>query len=441
MKRGIAFFLSLIMIFFVTSCTECDNETTIISVTDTATPQSDADVTTDLAELETDTQAAATTESAAGVEFSATVLKKGDEIIGGIYTANGANESAIEASGRLTAAITGAVIKKTDGKASSADDANFKGLNSAIRVYGDAEVTITNCVIEAAAELATGVFAYQNAVIHISDSTVTVSGRGAGGIQVAGGGTLYGSNLTVTTESKAAIRSDRGGGLMVIDGGTYTSNGKDGCPVIYSTADITVKNSTGISTNSRAVIIEGKNSVKLENCSLSGNDQSSKEGSVLAAVMLFQSASGDAKEGTAIFDMKNCKLTSESGALFYCTNTSGIINLDSSELTLSKDGGLLIVSKGRWGKEGKNGGKCILNAENQAMSGDITVDSISSLTLDLKNSTLIGAIIGEGEVNLTIDVGSKWTLTGNSSISSLSGDTSGINTAGYTLLVDGIPFN
>ena len=45
----------------------------------------------------------------------------------------------------------------------------------------------------------------------IADCTVNVTGGGAGGVQVAGGGTLYGSNLTVTTASKAAIRSDRGG--------------------------------------------------------------------------------------------------------------------------------------------------------------------------------------------------------------------------------------
>ena len=82
------------------------------------------------------------------------------------------------------------------------------------------------------------------------DSTVNVTGGGAGGVQVAGGGTLYGNNLTVTSASKAAIRSDRGGGIMGIDGGTYTSECSSGCPVIYSTADITVKNAVGVSEQS-----------------------------------------------------------------------------------------------------------------------------------------------------------------------------------------------
>ena len=44
---------------------------------------------------------------------------------------------------------------------------------------------------------------------------------------MAGGGTLYAWDLDVETsgESSAAIRSDCGSGTMVVDGGSYTSNG------------------------------------------------------------------------------------------------------------------------------------------------------------------------------------------------------------------------
>lgn len=43
-----------------------------------------------------------------------------------------------------------------------------------------------------------------------------------------GGGNMIASNLTITTSdiSSAAIRSDRGGGTVSIDGGTYTTNGQ-----------------------------------------------------------------------------------------------------------------------------------------------------------------------------------------------------------------------
>ncbi len=369
---------------------------------------------------------------------AAKALSDGEDLTGGTYTADGEDESAIEASGNVQATVTGAVLKKTDGGASSADGASFYGLNSAVRAYENAQITLKDCTIEATAANATGVFAYQNAVINIQDSTVTVSGGGAGGVQVAGGGTLYGSDLTVTSASKAAIRSDRGGGIMVLDGGTYTSTGSNGCPAIYSTADITVKNATCVSTNSRAVIIEGKNSVTVENCVLSGNDQSTKEGSVKANVLLYQSASGDAGVGTSVFTMKNGSMKSLSGAMFYCTNTASIINLTNAELTLSETGELLIVSEGRWGKDGKNGGQCTLNASDQILEGTITVDSISTLNLDLSDgSSFTGSINSEGNTAVTMDASSSWKLTADSSISSLSGDTSGLDLNGYTLYVNG----
>ncbi len=373
--------------------------------------------------------------------YGNTVLKDGDNLKGGTYTATETDESALEASGSVKATVTGATVSKTSGSASSANDASFTGLNAGVRVYGDAEVTLKECNITATADNATAVFAYGDGVINMSDCTVVSEGGGAGGVQVAGGGTLYGTNLTVTSKSKAAIRSDKGGGTMVLDGGTYTSTGTNGCPAIYSTADITVKNAVCKSENSRAVIIEGKNSVSLANCDVTGNDQSTKTGSVKANVLLYQSASGDAAEGTSEFSMLGGKLTALSGAMFYCTNTDSVINLSGAELVLSADGSLLTVSEGRWGKTGENGGDCVLNAKDQTLTGDVLVDSISKLEMNLENSSFKGAIKGEGTVNVTLDDDSTWTLTGDSYVTSFTGELSNVNFGGFTLYVNGKAVN
>lgn len=382
-----------------------------------------------------------TSASSSSGDNAATVLKDGDALTGGTYTAQDADQSVLEASGTVKATVTGAVLNKTSGDASSADDSSFTGVNAAVRVYGDANVSLNNCTVNATAQNATGVFSYENGVITMDNCTVTVTGGGAGGVQVAGGGTLYGTNLTVTSASKAAIRSDRGGGTMILDGGTYTSTGSNGCPAIYSTADITVKNAECVSTGSRAVIIEGKNTVTLENCALSGNDQSTKEGSVKANVLLYQSASGDASEGTSVFTMTGGSMKSNSGAMFYCTNTDSMINLENAELILSDDGTLLIVSAGRWGKDGKNGGSCTLNAKSQLLSGTVTVDSISSLMLNLtEGSSFTGSVGGEGAILVTMDASSVWKLTGDSYIDSIEGDLSGLDLNGYTLYVSGVAY-
>ncbi len=359
---------------------------------------------------------------------------------GTVYTANRDDQSAVDVSGTQNIVITDALIQKTGGNASSADAASFRGVNSAVRVYDQAALTISDSAIEATAQNATGVFAYDGGTINISDCSVTVTGGGAGGVQVAGGGSLYGSNLTVTSASKAAIRSDRGGGTIVLDGGTYTSTGTNGCPAIYSTAEITVRNAECVSEQSRAVIIEGMNSVMLENVTIEGNDQSTKSGSIHANVLLYQSASGDAKEGTSVFSMTGGTITSHSGAMFYCTNTASVINLNDTALNLSEDGSLLIVSAGRWGKDGRNGGRCTLNAKNQTLTGSVTVDHISTLSLNMAESDFIGSINAEqegGTVHVIMDENSRWTLTGDSYITSFSGDLLGIDSNGYHLFVDG----
>ena len=82
--------------------------------------------------------------------------------------------------------------------------------------------------------------------------------------------------------------------------------------------------------------------------------------------------------------MTGGKMISQSGAMFYCTNTSSVVNLRSAKLVLSDTGDLLIVSAGRWGKDGKNGGKCTFNAEDQTLEGNITVDGIKRLLNMLK---------------------------------------------------------
>lgn len=112
-----------------------------------------------------------------------------------------------------------------------------------------AKVTIKNATVNSSAQNGNGIFSYGAGTTNVSDSTITTTADNSGGIQTTGGGTTNATNLTVNTSgnSAAAIRSDRGGGTVVVDKGTYTSNGYNS-PAVYSTADITVSNSTLLQT-------------------------------------------------------------------------------------------------------------------------------------------------------------------------------------------------
>ena len=381
------------------------------------------------------------------------LLSDGEALKSGTYTSTNDDENAIRAEGEISASLTDVNVEKTEGSASNNDASSFYGLNAAVLALDGATLDISGGTVTATAEGANGVFAYNNATINISDTVINVSGGNAGGIEVAGGGIMYASNLTVNATVKAAIRSDRGGGTLVVDGGTYTTSGSSGAPAVYSTADITVSNATLTANDSEAVVVEGFNSVTLVNCDVMGNmnsDYADTNGENIHNVMLYQSMSGDAEVGTSSFTMTGGTLTALSGDMFYITNTSSIINLSGVDLTLANGTYLLVVagnnSSRGWGTEGANGGNVVFNLFEQTLVGDITVDSISTLGMAISNSSsFTGSFNADGSeasaLTLTLDETSTWTLTADSYLTSFSGSLDNVNTNGYTLYVNGTAMN
>ncbi len=387
---------------------------------------------------------------------SAKEITSDEEITSGEYTSSTADENAISASGDIKATLSNITVTKT-GDSDGGDNTSFYGTNSAIIAKSGANLIIKNATITTNANGANGVFSYggsattnnsslDGTTVNISDSTITTKKNNAGGIMTTGGGTMNATNLTINTAgtSSAAIRSDRGGGTVTVDKGTYKTTGQ-GSPAIYSTADITVKNATLVATASEGVVIEGKNSVTLENVNLTDtNNTLNGQSTTYKNIFLYQSMSGDAASGKAVFTSKNSTITTNKGDSFYVTNTTAQINLENNKI-INNDasGNFLRIQKDSWGKSGSNGGTVTLNLTNQSATGNIVVDSISSLTMSLKNgSTFKGAInsANAGTVSLTLDKSSTLTLTGDTYLKSLTNaDTtnSNINTNGYKLYVDG----
>lgn len=332
---------------------------------------------------------------------------------------------------------------------SSGDEADFYGENAAIFATDGATLDLSEIVVETDGTHANGIFSYGNGTtINISDSVIETTGNCSGGLMTTGGGTMNASNLTIHTtgNSSAAIRSDRGGGIVNVDGGSYTTDGT-GSPVIYSTADITVSDALLESTASQGVVVEGKNSVTLNNVTLlaDNNTKNSNKSSYYQAVMIYQSMSGDADEGESSFTMNGGSLTNQNGDIFFVNNTSCSINLSDAEIINNGDGVFLRAAAAGWGSEGSNGGHVTLNANSQEINGDMIIDSVSTLNLYLtEGSTFSGSINSDGaygEVYVELSGGSKWILTGDSYITSLTCDADSIDLNGYTLYVDGVAYS
>ena len=390
---------------------------------------------------------------------SAKEISKDENITEGEYESVTKDETAITLTGSINATLSNITVKKT-GDSDGGDNTSFYGINSAILAKDGANVTIKNATITTDATGANGVFSYggsattnnsssDNTTINISDSTITTSKDNSGGIMTTGGGIMNATNLTINTAgaSSAAIRSDRGGGTVTVNKGTYKTTGK-GSPAIYSTADITVKDATLISTTSEGAIIEGKNSITLENVTLTDtNNVLHGQSTTYKNIFIYQSMSGDAATGEAIFSSKNSTITTNKGDSIYVTNTTATINLENNKfINNDSTGNFLRIQKDSWGNSGSNGGTVTLNATKQEINGNIVVDSISKLTMKLSDNSLFKGAINssnEGEVSLILDKTSSLTLTGDTYIKKLTNDdttNSNINLNGYKLYIDGVEF-
>ncbi|MDO4538819.1 MAG: hypothetical protein Q4B54_11715 [Coriobacteriales bacterium] len=324
------------------------------------------------------------------------------------------------------------------------DEADFYGTNAAVYAENGATLDLDDITVNCNGAHANAVFAYgEGTTVNIANSKIDTTSNCSGGIMVTGGGTLNASNLTIHTtgNSSASIRSDRGGGTQVVDGGSYTTDGT-GSPVIYSTADVTVKNATLTSTASQGVVVEGKNSVALNNCELvaSNTAKNSNKSEWYQAVMIYQSMSGDAAQGEANFSINGGSLTNKNGDVFFVNNTVATIGLGGAKITNEDASGVLLrAAAAGWGSEGNNGGHVTLTASGQELNGNMLVDSVSSLNLYLRDgSAFVGAInpdAAEGEVYVEVPDGASWELTGDAHITSLTCGTTGVKLNGHTLTV------
>lgn len=364
----------------------------------------------------------------------------------------GTDENAALISSGANVTLDNDTITRTSADSQGGDNSSFYGVGAAVlATEGTAYVKDGSVTTDAAG--GAGLFAYDDGTVYASGTTVETTQDTSGGVHVAGGGTLYGWDLDVETngESSAAIRSDRGGGTMVLDGGNYVSNGV-GSPAIYSTADIAVSNASLTANGSEAVCIEGLNSIHLYDCDLTGNMSDLDQNDNTWTVILYQSMSGDSEVGNSTFQMDGGSLTSENGGVFYTTNTESTITLNNVDINYNDDNEFFLQCTGNtnqrgWGQAGANGADCHFTGISQDMQGNVIWDSISDLDFYLTDgSSLTGAVVddesyagegGEGYCNVYVSADSTWTVTGDSTVSSLENEGTIVDGNGKTVTIQG----
>ena len=396
------------------------------------------------------------TSNESSIEATGNVVVEDEKTLTDTYTSTTSDESAILVKNGGNITLKDADITKS-GDTTNTEESEFYGINAGILVTKASTATIKNINITTSAKGSNAVFSTgEDSKITISNSTITTTGSSSSrGLDATYGGEIIANNVNIKTSgaSSATLATDRGEGCVTVTDSKLETNGK-GSPLIYSTGLISVTNTKGVANNSQMVVVEGKNSASILNSTLSASGAGNRNNVDNAGVMIYQSASGDASNGTGNFTSKNSTLEIlkdskyyQTAPMFFVTNTSAIINLENTNLIFGSNILLNIGKTSEWGNNGSNGGVVTLNAKNQKLAGNILVDSISTLTLNLEDSTYEGAINSENtakSISVSLDRDSTITLTADSYITSLNDSDSSysnINFNGYKLYVNGKAIN
>ncbi len=332
-----------------------------------------------------------------------------------VYTATKTDESGVLVNDGGSLTLENSKIT-TSGNTSSQENSSFFGLNAGVLAKSGSAIILNNCTVYTSGTGANGVFATGkgSSVILNNDSIICLR-EGGHGVDATLEGSLTLNNVYINTSGAhgAAISTDRGGGTIVVNGGEAIASGEDS-PGLYSTGTITVSNSIIKGAGSEAAVIEGANTITLTNTNLTASKGTRDRG-----VFIYQSMSGDAIGNKGVFSMTGGSLEwpSATGPLFYISNTTGIINLSRVNITNSSPI-LIKAAADVWGNAGSNGGNVVLTAENQLLTGKIISDDHSSVSISLKNKSVLKGSINKAAI--TIDGTSTWVVTGDSYLTTLS---------------------
>ncbi len=378
--------------------------------------------------------------------YSGKVTADGEEVTSESESIDAADtdQNALLSENSGTLEVKNGTVTKS-GDDTNGDNCNFYGLNSISLTVGEGSKTyLSDTALSATSEGSNAIFATDSGTAYAENVTINTSAGNSRGLDATYGGTVIADKMTITTQGDhcAALATDRGGGSISVTNSDLSTAGS-GSPLLYSTGDIEVDNVTGTATGSQIAGMEGLNKILILDSSLTSTitDKTASD-PVANGLIIYQSTSGDAETSTgeaAEFQAVNSTLTSSiaSGSMFYVTNTTANILLSNTTLDFDSAKAKLLYIAGNnansWGSAGSNGGTVTFTADDETLTGDVTVDTISTLDFYLLNgSTYTGAMTIEDNadggtavdspITVNISADSTWVVSGNTTIPNLNAE-------------------
>jgi hypothetical protein len=331
---------------------------------------------------------------------------------------------------------------KKSGDDTNGDNCNFYGTNSILLAVNKGSMAyIYDSSLLADSEGSNGIFATDQGTVYASNNTITTTANNSRGLDATYGGTIIADKMDISTKGdhSAAIATDRGGGFISASNSTLNTAGS-GSPLIYSTGSIEADNVTGTALGSQIAGMEGLNTIRIYNSALTSTNQGTTGSDPVAnGIIIYQSTSGDAEASTgdtATFEAADSTLKSavQDGTMFYLTNTKANVVLSNTVLDFDSSKSNLLTIQGNdsnnWGTSGSNGADVKFTGIEETLSGNIDVDTISSLDLYLLKNTVytgttkvtsntVNTSSSSAPITINLDGTSQWIVTGDSTVTNL----------------------
>lgn len=296
------------------------------------------------------------------------------------------------------------------GDNTSGEYSDYGGLNAAF-LTTDATASLDSCTITTNGIGASGIFATGlNGKVRAYNTVVTTASDASRGLVATAGASISAGKLQINTSGKdsAALFAYGDDATVLISGSQLATTGTDS-PLVYSMGTISLVTSSGTAAESEIAFVEGNNDLTLDAVNLTGGKK--------YGILLYGSLSKDAVPGTGVLAVRNSTLTSTAPeGLFYVTNTKAAASLENCTLNFKGENAIR-VEAGPWGTPGVNGADFVLSLIKQKLNGNIVVDKLSTLTLNLgQESDWSGRVVSAGpvpKVNVNMKVLSRWSLGGD----------------------------
>lgn len=319
--------------------------------------------------------------------------------------------SVVYATNEVELILTKMRLNKTSGSINDADRRDT-GRNSVIMADGGSMVYVEYCEVNSHTERADGITASGTGTkVDVLEGKLTMSRGGSVAANATKGAYINLQHPQVNTysnQSSAFYTSDEGS-LNVIEAVGATAG--QASALFYSSGHLVAEKCRMQAAKWTIGTVDGGTMHLEKNVVQSGG---------ICGFLLYGNRTNN---GHGQLELAKNEITVGEGPLFLVTNTTADITVTGNKIS-SKSKELMSVRADDWGVKGANGGKATLNVEKQSLSGSITVDSISSMQLNLRKGGKVNGQINDKEnrcavARVRLEAGSSWTSKGESHLTSI----------------------